>query len=234
MDSNKIELRRIAYIKCDFPEKFGIPRQGGLADTLAEIIFEREFQMAGAFRGIEDYSHLWLIWGFSEIPGDGWRPTVRPPRLGGNRRMGVFATRSPFRPNPVGLSCVKLRGLEYRKGEGPVLVVSGADLMNGTPIYDIKPYIPYVDAKADARGGFSEHVKGYALEVEFPGQWLSRVPEEKRESLRQVLMQDPRPAYQEDPKRVYGMLFSGLEIKFRVAGRKLTVCRVTENEYLEE
>ncbi len=234
MNRNKMELRRIAYIKCDFPDKFGIPRQSGLADTAAEIIFEPEYQAAEAFRGIEEYSHVWLIWGFSEVSGESFKPTVRPPRLGGNRRVGVFATRSPFRPNPVGLSCVKLERLEYRKGEGPVLVVSGADLMDGTPIYDIKPYLPYVDAKTDARGGFADHVKGYALEVEFPGQWLSCVPEEKREALCQVLAQDPRPAYQEDPERIYGMLFSGLEIKFRVADGKLTVCRVTDDSYLEE
>lgn len=228
-----MELKRIATVKSDFPDKFGIPRQSGLADTTAKIIFEPEYRAAEAFRGIQDYSHLWLIWGFSEVLKEGWKPTVRPPRLGGNRRVGVFATRSPFRPNSLGLSCVALKRVEFQKSLGPVLVVSGADLMDKTPIYDIKPYLPYVDAKAEARGGFAEHVKGEVLEVEFPGQWLSLVPEEKREALRQVLAQDPRPAYQEDPERVYGMRFSGLEIKFLVAGRRLTVCQV-ENLCVED
>lgn len=223
---DSITFRPIAYIRSDFPSKFGIPRQSGLAGTRAEIVFEPEYRNVDAFRGIEDYSHLWLIWEFSETMRKDWSPTVRPPRLGGNQRMGVFATRSPFRPNPIGLSCVQLERLELRETEGPVLLVIGADLMDGTPIYDVKPYLAYVDAYPQARGGFADKVKAYSLEVELPERWLQMVPENRQEALREILAQDPRPAYQEEPDRVYGMTFAGLEVKFRVKNGKLTVCEI--------
>lgn len=216
----------IAYMRSDFPSKFGIPRQSGLAETKAEIVFEPEYRNADAFRGIEAYSHLWLIWDFSEVIQKKWRPTVRPPRLGGNQRVGVFATRSPFRPNPIGLSCVKLERLELRGTDGPVLIVTGGDLMDGTPIYDVKPYLAYVDAHTEAVGGFAEKAKEYHLEVYISEHWLKAVPEDKKEVLRELLAQDPRPAYQEEPDRVYGMEFAGMEVKFRVEGGKLTVCKI--------
>lgn len=211
------QFRPIAYIHSDFPDKFGIPRQSGLAKSLkSTLIFEPDFRFPDAFRGLEDYSHIWLIWGFSENKHSGWTPTVRPPRLGGNIRKGVFATRSPFRPNPVGLSSVKLDKIEFTKEHGPVLHISGADLMNGTPVFDIKPYLPYVDSHPDALNGFANSVKDYALHVTAPHEMLSRVPIEKRSALIEVLSQDPRPSYQEDPKRIYGLRFSDYEIKFRV------------------
>ena len=230
MEDHTLELSPIAYIKSDFPSKFGIPRQSGLVDTEAEIIFEPEYRKREAFRGIEEYSHLWLIWGFSEVDKTSFRPTVRPPRLGGNQRMGVFATRSPFRPNPVGLSCVKLKQIEMRKKEGPVLVVTGADLMDGTPVYDIKPYLSHIDAYPGAEGGFADGVKAYHLEAEIPEVHLSKIPKEKQQVLKELLMQDPRPAYQEDPGRVYGMEFAGLEVKFRVFEGKAVVCSVEKTE----
>lgn len=223
-------LKSIAYIHTDFPTKFGIPRQSGLADTQGEIIFTPEYRNPDALRGIEEYSHLWLLWEFSETVREEWSPTVRPPRLGGNQRVGVFATRSPFRPNPVGLSCVELEGIEMREGEGPVLHVKGADLMDGTPIYDIKPYLPYVDCHAEASGGFAERVKEYRLQVEVPKEWLVLVPKEKQEPLKQILAQDPRPSYQKDPKRVYGLEYAGLEVKFRVKEDVLTVCEILRVE----
>lgn len=219
-------FKPIAHIRTDFPTKFGIPRQSGLADTKAEIVFEPEYRSIDALRGIEEYSHLWLLWEFSEAIRKEWSPTVRPPRLGGNKRMGVFATRSPFRPNPIGLSCVTLEGIEVRETDGPVLLVTGADLMDCTPIYDIKPYLAHVDAYPKAKGGFAEKVKKYALEVEIPEKWIEKVPDSKRESLKQILAQDPRPAYQEEPDRVYGMEFAGLEVKFQAAEGKLTVCQI--------
>ena len=218
-----MQLEVIARIRTDFPAKFGIPRQSGLADT---IVFERKYGSPDALKGIEEYSHLWLIWGFSEAEGRKWSPTVRPPRLGGNKRVGVFASRSPFRPNPVGLSCVALERIEKREGKGMILHVRGADLMDGTPIYDIKPYLPYVDCHPDARGGFAEQKKEYRLKVEIPKEWMDKVPAEHREVLIQVLSQDPRPSYQEDPDRIYGMAYAGMEVRFRVIENRLKVCEI--------
>ena len=211
-------MKVIARIYTDFPEKFGIPRQSGLIEELkGRIVFEKEYRSADAVRGLQDFSHIWLIWQFSEAVRDkGWSATVRPPLLGGNTRMGVFATRSPFRPNPIGLSCVKLERIEFTE-EGPVLIVAGADLMNGTPIYDIKPYLPYADCKPDAVGGFTENLAERRLEVEISEELIYKVPEDRREALIKVLEADPRPSYQSDPERVYGMSFAGLEIKFSVS-----------------
>lgn len=217
-------MKIIAHIRSDFPEKFGIPRQSGLVpQTLARIVFEPEYRVAQALRGIEDYSHLWLIWSFSKSERDTWSPTVRPPRLGGNTRVGVFATRSPFRPNAIGLSSVTLEEVQLHTPEGPVLVVGGADLMDGTPIYDIKPYLPYVDSHPDARGGFAEEKAGYALDVHIPARLEAMIPEEKRSALAGVLAGDPRPSYQNDPARVYGVAFAGMNVKFTVDGNTLTV-----------
>jgi tRNA-Thr(GGU) m(6)t(6)A37 methyltransferase TsaA len=219
-------LEEIAYIHTDFPAKFGIPRQSGLADTKAEIVFAPKYRSPDACKGLEEFSHLWLIWGFSGAVREKWSPTVRPPRLGGNKRVGVFASRSPFRPNPVGLSCVALERLEKREGKGIVLHVRGADLMDGTPIYDIKPYLPYVDCRREASGGFAERMKGYGLQVEIPSVWLEMIPKEHREILAQVLSQDPRPSYQDDPRRVYGMEYAGMEVRFQVQGNILRVCEI--------
>lgn len=220
-------LRVIARIRSDFQTKFGIPRQSGLVDALrAAVVFEPEFRSPDALRGIEGFSHLWLIWQFSEAVREEWSPTVRPPRLGGNERMGVFATRSPFRPNALGLSCVRLEGVE-QTAEGPVLLVAGADLMDGTPIYDIKPYLPYADCKTDASGGFAPQ-RGAELAVRIPDALLACVPEGKRAALRGVLAQDPRPHYQDDPARIYGMRFAGLEVRFRVADGVVEVTELTE------
>lgn len=217
-------MRPVARIRSDFPEKFGIPRQSGVVESLeAKIVFEPEFRVMDAVRGLEDFSHIWLIWEFSEAVRDTWSPTVRPPRLGGNVRMGVFATRSPFRPNPIGLSCVKLLKVEQDETLGPVLTVAGADLMNGTPIYDIKPYIPYADCHPEAKGGFTTNVEMKPLTVDFPAKLLEKVPPEKRAALFGVLEQDPRPRYQKDPERVYGLSFAGMEIKFTVSDRTLSV-----------
>lgn len=215
-------MKIIAHIKSDFPTKFGIPRQSGLADNVSTIIFEPEYRRDEALRGIEQYSHLWLLWEFSEVKDKPWSPTVRPPRLGGNKRVGVFATRSPFRPNPVGLSCVKLLQV-CKTAEGSVLVVAGADLMDGTPIYDIKPYIPYADCRPDAEGSFAEEKKYYTLKVECDPKLISQIEENKREVLYQILSQDPRPQYIEDPERTYGFEFSEFEIKFTVKEDVLTV-----------
>lgn len=221
-------MRPVARIRSDFPEKFGIPRQSGIVESLeAKIVFEPEFRVTDAVRGLEDFSHIWLIWEFSEAVRDSWSPTVRPPRLGGNVRMGVFATRSPFRPNPIGLSCVKLLKIEHDEALGPVLTVAGADLMNGTPIYDIKPYIPYADCHPDAKGGFTTKVEMKPLTVDFPADLLEKVPAEKRAALIGVLEQDPRPRYQDDPERVYGLSFAGMDVKFSVSDRTLTVVELT-------
>ena len=220
-------IRVIARIHSDFQTKFGIPRQSGLVDALrAAVVFEPEFRSPDALRGIEGFSHLWLIWQFSEAVRETWSPTVRPPRLGGNARMGVFATRSPFRPNALGLSCVRLEGVE-QTAEGPVLLVAGADLMDGTPIYDIKPYLPYADCRPDALGGFAPQ-RGAELAVRIPDALLARVPEDKRAALTGVLAQDPRPRYQDDPARLYGMRFAGLEVRFRVADGAVEVVELTE------
>ena len=222
-----MELSPIAYIRSEFPTKFGIPRQSGLVSSLrAMIVFEPMYRNPDALRGIESFSHLWLIWEFSEALRKGWSPTVRPPRLGGNTRIGVFATRSPFRPNPIGLSCVRLEQVCPDSKHGTVLLVSGADLMDGTPIYDIKPYIPYADAHPEAVGGFAQEAPVPTLQVDFPPQLLERVPEERRQALISVLALDPRPSYQDDPKRVYGMSFADRNIRFTVKGSILTVCAV--------
>ena len=221
----------IARIKSDFKEKFGIPRQSGLVPQLtSRIVFERAYRNADALRGIEGFSHLWLIWEFSEAKRDTWSPTVRPPRLGGNTRMGVFATRSPFRPNPIGLSCVELVRVEWDAPDGPAIIVGGADLMDGTPIYDIKPYLPYVDSHPEARGGFGSDKAGYGLEVVFPEALAAQISEEKIEGLRGVLAGDPRPSYQEDPQRVYGVSFAGKNVTFTVSGGVLTVTGVKDEE----
>ena len=220
-------MRAIARIHSDFSTKFGIPRQSGLVDALtATVVFEPEFRNPDALRGIEGFSHLWLIWEFSEAAREHWSPTVRPPRLGGNERLGVFATRSPFRPNPIGLSCVRLVQVRLDSKLGAVLLVSGADLMDGTPIYDIKPYLPYADAHPEAVGGFAQERPAAALAVEFPSALLTLVPENRREALLGVLALDPRPSYQANPTRVYGMSFAGFDIRFTVKGSTLTVCAV--------
>ena len=228
MDSvNDVKMKIIARIKSDFPDKFGIPRQAGLVPELvSKIVFEPEFRDPNALRGIEEWSHLWIIWQFSKAIRDDWSPTVRPPRLGGNERVGVFATRSPFRPNPIGLSSVRLEKAVVEEGLGTVLYVSGADLMDGTPIYDIKPYLAFTDSHPDASGSFAEEVFGHSLEVDFPDELLKRLPEEKRAAAVGMLSNDPRPAVQHDPERIYGLRFAGSEIKFRVEGEKLTVLSV--------
>ncbi|MBQ2324107.1 MAG: tRNA (N6-threonylcarbamoyladenosine(37)-N6)-methyltransferase TrmO [Oscillospiraceae bacterium] len=223
-------LRVIARVHSEFPGKFGIPRQSGLVPELrARVVFEPEFRNADALRGIEGFSHLWLIWQFSEAVRDTWSPTVRPPRLGGNARMGVFATRSPFRPNPIGLSCVKLEGLGQEEGLGTVLYISGADLLDGTPIYDIKPYIPYADAHPDARGGFAA-APAETIPVDCPEELLSLLPPQQAKALLGVLSQDPRPGYQDDPGRTYGMDFADWDVRFRVSDGVLTVLQITKKE----
>lgn len=220
-------MKIIAHIKTDFPTKFGLPRQSGLVEEIkGKIVFEEEYRVPEAFRGLEDFSHIWLLWQFSEAVRDNWSPTVRPPLLGGNTRMGVFATRSPFRPNPIGLSCVKLEKIDFNCSDGPVLFVSGCDLMDSTPIYDIKPYLPYADSIPDAAGGFTQTLADRTLEVEFDSLLLDRIPADKRETLIQVLSGDPRPSYQNNPERVYGFVFAGFEVKFTVSDRKLTVTEV--------
>lgn len=221
----------IARIHTDFPTKFGIPRQSGIIGSLqGQIVFEPEYRNPDIVRGLEDFSHIWIIWLFSEAVRDNWSPTVRPPRLGGNMRKGVFATRSPFRPNPIGLSSVRLESIEMDPKLGPVLHVSGADLMDGTPIYDIKPYIAYTDSHPDAISGFAEKPAEYLLEVDFPDAMLQQVPEHHRKSLIEVLAHDPRPQYQKDPERVYGIAFGDLEVKFKVEERLLTVLQVATAE----
>ena len=219
-------LRVIARMESDFPDKFGIPRQSGLTSLASRIVFEPEFRDPNALRGIEGWSHLWILWIFSEAVRPGWSPTVRPPRLGGNERVGVFATRSPLRPNNIGLSSVKLERVEHTENEGDVLIVSGADLMDGTPIIDIKPYVPYADAHPEASGGFAAEKFGKKLKVVFPEELLSRVEPGKSEGLKDLLAEDPRPAVQDDPERVYGMRFSDVEIKFVVSDGVLTVVDV--------
>ncbi|MGM9641161.1 MAG: tRNA (N6-threonylcarbamoyladenosine(37)-N6)-methyltransferase TrmO [Faecousia sp.] len=221
----EIPMTVIARIRSDFPDKFGIPRQAGLVPELkARVVFEPEFRNPDLLRGLEGFSHVWLLWNFSG--NQGWSPTVRPPRLGGNRRMGVFATRSPFRPNPIGLSCVRLEEVRLQSPEGPLLIVSGADLMDGTPIFDIKPYAPYADCHPDAAGGFTDTAGDFLLEVRFPPELLEQIPEDLREALTGVLSHDPRPSYQRDPERVYGLSFGGFNVRFRVAEKVLTVCQV--------
>jgi len=223
-------MKIIARIHSDFHQKFGIPRQSGLAPgTEALVVFEPEYRRPEALRGLSGFSHIWLIWQFSEAVRENWSPTVRPPRLGGNKRMGVFATRSPFRPNPIGLSSVELLSIEDHPEYGSVLRVAGADLLDGTPIYDVKPYLPHVDSHPEARGGFAGEFAEYHLEVEFPEEFLERIPEGKRAGLLEVLGQDPRPSYQRDPERIYGLSYAGFNVQFTVAGTTLTVCG-TERE----
>ena len=220
-------MEPIAHIRTDFSTKFGVPRQAGLVPALrGRVVFAPDYRNPDALRGLEGFSHVWLIWEFSEAKREQWSPTVRPPRLGGNVRMGVFATRSPFRPNHIGLSCVKLEGIVSDPALGPVLEVSGADLMDGTPILDIKPYLPYCDSHPEASSGFTGTQTMEPLAVDFPPELLSRVPAAQREALLGVLAQDPRPRYQDDPDRVYGMAFGGLDVRFRVEGTTVHVCGV--------
>lgn len=222
-------MQIIARIRSDFPTKFGIPRQSGLVDELeAAVVFEPEFRSPDAVRGLDGFSHLWLIWQFSAAVRETWSPTVRPPRLGGNTRMGVFATRSPFRPNPIGLSCVRLARVEVSRELGPVIFVRGADLMDGTPIYDIKPYVPYADCRPEATGGFTDGAGDFLLRVNCPDELLEAVPQARRDALLAVLSHDLRPSYQSDPERVYGMSFAGCNVRFRVSGGALTVTDITQ------
>ena len=229
--SQKFSMTPIAHIHSDFAEKFGVPRQSGLVEELeADIVFEPAYQNPDALRGLEDFSHIWLIWVFDRAIRDTWSPTVRPPRLGGNRRMGVFATRSPFRPNPIGLSCVRLERVDLTDPRGPVLHVAGADLVDGTPIFDIKPYVAYADCHPEASEGFTGQVEMQELTVTIPPEQLSRFPVEKRDALVGVLAQDPRPRYQTDASRVYGLEFGGYEIKFRVDSQTLTVTDIAKKD----
>ena len=222
-------MKVIARIRTGFPSKFGIPRQSGLVDELAaQVIFEPDYRNPDALRGLEEYSHVWLVWVFSEAVRDGWSPTVRPPRLGGNQRMGVFATRSPFRPNPIGLSAVRLLGIDPHTPEGPVLRVGGADLMDGTPILDIKPYLPFADSRPGASEGFAGRVKGHTLAVRIPGEIEARLPPDLLPALRGILAEDPRPSYQDDPGRVYRFEFEGYRIGFRAAGGEAEVLEAEE------
>lgn len=221
---NKVSIQPIAKMKSDFASKFGIPRQSGLVEQLrSTVIFEPEYRNPDALRGIEEFSHLWLIWQFSENVRSHWSPTVRPPRLGGNMRLGVFATRSPFRPNNLGLSCVELLSVEHTQDSGAVLHVAGADLLDGTPIFDIKPYIPYSDCKPSASGGFTDAVPRETLHVDIPSQIMNILPADKQAAAVGVLAQDPRPSYQADPSRIYGLPFAGFDIRFRVEGNTLHV-----------
>ena len=221
-----MQIEPIAHIHTDFPTKFGVPRQSGLASELTStIVFAPAYRNPDCLRGIADFSHLWLIWEFDKVAGAGWSPTVLPPKLGGKTRVGVFATRSPFRPNPLGLSCVQLLRTELHTKDGPVLYVAGADLVDGTPIYDIKPYLPYADSHADAVGGFAPLPKA-TIAVDCPAELLCRLPQERREALLGVLAQDPRPPYQDDPARIYGMRFADHEIKFRVEQGRLYVTEI--------
>ncbi len=220
-------MKIIAHIRTDFPDKFGIPRQSGLVKELqGTIIFEPEYRNPAALRGLEEFSHIWLLWQFSKSEKERWSATVKPPRMGGKKRMGVFATRSPFRPNDIGLSCVRLERIAKEAHLGTVIQVSGADLMDKTPIYDIKPYIPFTDCRPDASDGYTRETMAHELEVEFPERLLERYPREKRAAAIGVLAQDPRPAYVQDSERIYGVAFGGFDIKFRVIENKLTVCDV--------
>lgn len=222
-------MKAIAHIENAMDTKFGVPRQSGLVEELqGTVVFEPEYRDAQALRGLEEFSHLWLLWEFSENKQKEWSPTVRPPRLGGNARMGVFATRSPFRPNPIGLSCVKLIGIQKDPAKGHVLQIAGGDLMNGTPIYDIKPYLPYTDCHPEAAGGFTDVVERRTLQVEIPSELEQKIPEQQREALYGVLAQDPRPSYQQDPERIYGMSYGGRDIRFRVADGVLQVAAIED------
>lgn len=227
MNSEEVRIEPVAYIRTDFEEKFGIPRQAGRSPSAqGRVVFVPKFRDPDALRGIEGFSHLWLLFDFSKAHREKWSPTVRPPRLGGNERIGVFASRSPFRPNPIGLSCVKLERCEQSETEGTVLVVSGCDLLDGTPIFDIKPYIPFADCRPEASGGYADEHREHRLEVSFPEELLSRIPENKRAALIECLADDPRPSYQSDPDRIYGMRYAGFDIRFRVSGSRAEVAEV--------
>ena len=218
-------MKVIGHIRTDFPSKFGIPRQSGLIDDLkGKIVLEPEYRNPQVYKGIEEFSHIWLLWEFSEAKKEHWSATVKPPRLGGKKRLGVFATRAPFRPNNIGLSCVKLDRVEQDEKDGPVLWVAGVDLLDGTPIYDIKPYIPLTDCHPEASEGYTRETKIHELKVEFPEELLNQYPEEKRQAVLGILAQDPRPTYFQDPERVYGVPFAGFDVKFRVDGDLLIVC----------
>lgn len=221
--ADKISLNIIAHVESDFKEKFGIPRQSGLSTLVSKIVFEPEYRVREAFRGLSGYSHIWIIWQFSEAVRESWSPTVRPPKLGGNKRMGVFATRSPFRPNPIAMSAVRLEKIDWNCSEGPVLYVSGADIMNGTPILDIKPYIPYADAYPEALSGFAADGDRGRLNVDISEELLEKIPEDKREGLISVLSQDPRPGYSEDSDKIYTMSFGEQQVSFAVSGETITV-----------
>ncbi len=226
-----MEMKPIGWVKRDFQSQFGIPRQSGLVEELrARVLFAPEYRVREAFRGLEGFSHIWLLWEFSKSVRESWSPTVRPPRLGGNQRLGVFATRSPFRPNPLGLSCVRLERMETEGAEGPVLHILGADLLDGTPIFDIKPYLPYADCRPEASGGFAPDAPGGKLLVKLPPELGKKVPPEKLSALLGVLAEDPRPPYQDDPQRIYGMAFAGLEVRFSVEGTALTVIEVEKEK----
>ena len=219
----------IAHIETDFNTKFGLPRQSGLCEELkGRIVFDPEYRREEAFRGLEGFSHIWVLWKFSEAEREEWSPTVRPPRLGGNKRVGVFATRSPFRPNNIGLSCVKLEKIDYDSPDAPVLYVSGIDMMNGTPVFDIKPYVPVADCKTDATDGFTQYTKDYSLAVNFSDELLCILPEEKRAGAKQMLSLDPRPSYITDEERVFGVEYAGFDIRFKVKENILTVCDVIQ------
>ncbi len=224
-----MELKIIARIHTDFKEKFGIPRQSGIANSRARIVFEKEYRRPEALRGLSDYSHIWVLWHFSEAERESWSPTVRPPRLGGNERVGVFATRSPYRPNAIGLSSLRLISVEHTRTEGDVLIVEGADILDGTPIYDIKPYLKFTDCHTDAVCGFSDGVLENTLSVDFPEELISRIKKDKRGPLIKILENDPRPGYKDDSEAVYGMSYSSYEIKFRIADGTVTVTDVTDN-----
>ena len=220
-------IKPIARMKSDFPTKFGIPRQSGLVDELrSTIVFEPEYRNEDALRGLEGFSHIWIIWQFSEAVQEEWSPTVRPPRLGGNQRMGVFATRSPFRPNALGLSCVRILSIEKTETKGTVICVAGADLMDGTPIFDIKPYVPYSDCHTDAAGGFTSSAAPFLLKVDIPNDLLQKVDTDKRDALIGVLSHDPRPSYQKDANRIYGLSFADYNIRFTVKENILTVIEI--------
>lgn len=224
-----MDITPIAHLRSDFPTKFGLPRQGTLAaDVLGRVEFLPEFRNADALRGIEGFSHLWLLWGFSGNRQEGWNPTVRPPRLGGNTRVGVFATRSPYRPNPIGMTCVKLESVDYDGENAPVLYISGVDMMDMTPIYDIKPYIPYADCIPQATGGFTDEHQKAPLTVDFPEELLELISPSQRQSLICSLSNDPRPAYQNDPERIYGLDFAEFDVRFSVDGTVLTVHQVNK------
>ncbi len=226
-----MELKPIAHIESPFPEKFGVPRQSGLIGSLrAWVVFEPEYRVREAFRELEGFSHIWLLWEFSKARRTQWTPTVRPPRLGGNRRVGVFASRSPFRPNPIGLSCVALEAVDWEAPDGPRLLVGGADLMDGTPIFDVKPYLPQADCRPEAAGGYTDETPWQELRVEIPPELLEKVPASSREALAQVLAADPRPHYHKDPQRVYGMGFAGMEVRFTVDQGLLRVVDVARKE----